>query len=155
MTQPAAQRQPEPGDSSSMNSGNTDELDRLRAQVAHLNGILGRVQQWRTRAIDHVDENGLLDQHLLLTLDRTLAGRSAAAKAASIETAIDHDVVITRRDGIEVSTSAERGQTPALADIRWQANAGLKRRRILRTVTTITTDWTDVTTVSSEGGVVL
>ena len=63
-----------------------------------------------------------------------------ALTATTVESKIEHDVVITTPRG-EISTSDGAGQTETYADMRVAANAGRNPRRMTRTVTTITSEW--------------
>jgi hypothetical protein len=135
------QSHPEPGDNPGTATTPTDDTEALRAQVAHLVAILGRVHAWRDRAFEHVDENGLIDQHRLITLGKTLADIPVALRASTLETRTDYDVLVDTEKFGDISTSAGRGQDKALAGVRMIANEGRRPRLMSRTVTTIASVW--------------
>lgn len=120
----------------------TDPTEALRAQVAHLNALLDQVEKWRLRALEHVGEDGLIDQHRFIALGTALTGRSAALSAETIRTDIEYDVIISTPRG-DISTSFGTGQTETYAALRMRANEGRNPRRMSRTVNTITTGWVE------------
>jgi hypothetical protein len=124
-----------------MDTASTHQIESLRAQVAHLTALLSQVSSWRHRALENADEDGLIDQHRLISLGETLADIPVAHSASTIKTKTDYDVLIDTEKWGVISTSAGHGQDKELADVRMLVNDRLNPRRMTRTVTTITTGW--------------